>query len=198
MPSTRSEACLYLGYIVILFEQSSATQYLGGHLLYRLMHMMHLQHWEVSCPFLASIMVDQWEPGWYLKEWDSTEHNMKARVQLRSTPTPPLPISVLSLCHQGDIAQGAPVFFFNQVWRLSLAFAPSIILEAVMFALKCSFFSYYMSQISLYQTNDYLVMIQTKEYIEMHIQTSWKGGLVVWDSVKRNYQFNTHVCPVCE
>lgn len=55
-----------------------------------------------------------------------------------------------------------------------------------------------MSQISLYQTNDYLVMIQTKEYIEMHIQMSWKGGLVVWDSVKRNYQFNTNVCPVCE
>lgn len=38
---------------------------------------------------------------------------MKARVQLRRTPTPPLPISALSLCHQGDIAQGAPVFFIR-------------------------------------------------------------------------------------
>lgn len=38
---------------------------------------------------------------------------MKARVQLRRTPTPPLPISALSLCHQGDIAQGAPVFFLS-------------------------------------------------------------------------------------
>lgn len=90
---------------------------------------------------------------------------MKAGVQLRRTPAPPLPISVLSLCHQGDIAQGTPFFFL--FFLSGIEAQPCLFtinhLRSCDVGIKTLFFSDDVSQISLYQTNDCLIMIQTKE-----------------------------------
>lgn len=104
--------------------------------------MLHLKHWDVSCPLLASIRISGSLGA--ISENDTVQRRVeKDRVQLRRTPSLPLRISVLSMCHQGDIAKGAPIFFpffsssfFFQVQRLGLAFVPLIISKAVMLTLK--------------------------------------------------------------
>lgn len=57
----------------------------------QLTHMLHFKHWEVSCPLLASIMVDQWEPAWYIREWHSAKENKEGqgaiKTHSRSSPT---------------------------------------------------------------------------------------------------------------
>lgn len=104
--------------------------------------MLHLKHRDVSCPLLASIRISGSLGA--ISENDTVQRRVeKDRVQLRRTPSLPLRISVLSMCHQGDIAKGAPIFFsffsfsfFFQVQRLGLTFVPLIISKAVMLTLK--------------------------------------------------------------
>lgn len=74
--------------------------------------MLQVDLWEAFCPLYACVVLNQRESGWFLGKWNSTGDNSKARVQLRHTPTPPLPTSLHSPCHQGDITKGAPVIFF--------------------------------------------------------------------------------------
>lgn len=72
--------------------------------------MLHLKHRDVSCPLLASIRISGSLGA--ISENDTVQRRVeKDRVQLRRTPSLPLRISVLSMCHQGDIAKGAPIFF---------------------------------------------------------------------------------------
>lgn len=100
----------------------------------------------------ACVLLNQRESGWFLRKWNSTGDNLKARVQLRHTPTPPLSTSLHSLCHQGDIAKGAPVIFFfssgleSRQWICTINYLASFGVGAW----KRSFASDHMPQMSPY------------------------------------------------
>lgn len=126
----------------VYFQSSSRTRYI-------------LKHWEVSCPLLASIIANQWEPVWYLREWHSEEENKEGQGAIKTLCRSSLR-SLCSLCITKVTLLRAPGFFY-QVWRLGLAFVPLIITDAVKLAMKSFFVLLYMFPISLYQTNDYLL-----------------------------------------
>lgn len=104
---------------------------------YRTAHA-HMEHWEVSCPLLASIIVNQWEPVWYLREWHSAEENKEGQRAIktlrRSSLTDLCTVSVSPRWH----CSGHSGFFY-QVWRLGLAFVPLIITDAPKLAMKSTF-----------------------------------------------------------
>ena len=84
----------------VYFQSSSRTRYI-------------LKHWEVSCPLLASIIVNQWEPVWYLREWHSEEENKEGQGAIktlcRSSLTDLCALSVSPRWH----CSGRPGFFIR-------------------------------------------------------------------------------------
>lgn len=123
------------------------------------MNMLHLKHWEVSCPISASIMVEQWEPGRYHRKWDSTEDNTKAKVQLRHT-LPLLPYqSLYSLCVT-KVTLWKGTFFFFLISSSGSALHLHHQSSSELWLWHFNLFSYSMSQISLHQTNDHLIFLK--------------------------------------
>lgn len=102
-----------------------------------LTHILHFKESEVCCLPLASITTC-WALGGKSKKDTAKRNKKRDRVQLRHTSFRLLPLSVLTSCHQGDIAQGAPVLY--HIWRPGLASVPLIIAEAVMSTWKTLFY----------------------------------------------------------
>lgn len=82
---------------------------------YRTAHA-HMEHFEALRGFLPTLSLYHSESvgACGILENDTVQRRTKKdSVQLRPSVAPPSPIFVLSLCHQGDIAQGTRVFFIR-------------------------------------------------------------------------------------
>lgn len=100
---------------VVLSEhlQSSGTWHRGRCLLSRLVHVLQVNLWEAFCPLYTYAVLNQRESGWFLRKWNSTGDNLKARVQLRHTPTPPLqPLCTLCVT-EVTLLRALQLFFFS-------------------------------------------------------------------------------------
>lgn len=107
--------------------------------------MLHLKHWDASCPLLASIRISGSLGA--ISENDTVQRRAeKDRVQLRRTPTrPPTNFCTLYVSPRWHCSGRSSFFFFllPQVRRLGRTFVPLIISEAVMLTLKNFFFFFY-------------------------------------------------------